>query len=240
MMYAGTLSYFAQLQAQSQLSALVSKVKISPIFNTDPNNPTQAISTVKALQLANAQGQQIYKIDQTNITEVLPKLHLSNDIKQDIQNSVNTGKYVITHTDNISVPGWNGAGYAIIDPLTGNNAYMISGGSNGGYYVGAYWGTFIALTILTAGLTGVVTSTGAILSASVIAELAIVRLIYEMYGLYPEVYGVEVQKCFASGFLVTIGIISNFVGFRGGLVIEAIEQYIGFNLPTNTGEQCLQ
>ena len=201
-MYAGTLSYFAQLQAQSQLAALASKAKTgllaakgifgyepkvdylfglprtissggihldiettqvarsldndnqktidfiiqtSPIgsalehqvpeqmFNTDPNNPTQGISTVKALQLANAQGQTIYKIDQTNIDAVLPKLNLSNDIKNDIQSSVNAGKYFITHTDNVSVPSWSGAGYAIIDPLSGSNAYMISGGSNGGF-----------------------------------------------------------------------------------------------------------
>ena len=204
MMYAGTLSYFAQLQAQHQLAALASKAKTgllaakgifgyepkitylfglprtissggihldiettqvsrsldndnqktidfiiqtSPIgsalehqvpeqmFNTDPNNPTQAISTVKALQLANAQGQQIYKIDQTNIDTTLPKLNLSNAIKQDIQQAINQGKYAITHTDNISVPGWSGAGYAIIDPQTGDNAYMISGGSNGGFFL---------------------------------------------------------------------------------------------------------
>ena len=103
------------------------------MFNTDPANPTQAISTVKALQLANAQGQQIYKIDQTNIDTVLQKLNLSDSIKQDIQSSVNAGKYVITHTDNVSVPGWSGAGYAIIDPLTGSDAYMISGGTNGAF-----------------------------------------------------------------------------------------------------------
>ena len=112
-MYAGTLSYFAQLQAQYKLSALA--------------------STVKALQLANAQGQQIYKIDQTNIDTVLPKLNLSNSVKQDIQSSVNVGKYVITHTDNVSVPGWSGAGYAIIDPTTGSDAYLISGGTNGAF-----------------------------------------------------------------------------------------------------------
>ena len=104
-MYAGTLSYFAGLQARHQL--------------------------------ANAQGQQIYKIDQTNIDTVLPKLNLSNPVKQDIQSSVNAGKYVITHTDNVSVPGWSGAGYAIIDPLTGSDAYMISGGENGGFLIWA-------------------------------------------------------------------------------------------------------
>ena len=150
-MYTGILSYFAQLQAGHQLSALSSKartgllaakgifgyepkvdylfglprsissggihldieitrvvrsldndnqktidfaIQTGPIgsalehqvpeqmFNTDPNNPTQAISTVKALQLANAQGQQIYKIDNTNIDEVLPKLNLSSTINK--------------------------------------------------------------------------------------------------------------------------------------------------------------
>ena len=131
-MYTGTLSYFAQLQAQHQLSAIAFKANIFPIFNTDPTNPTQAVSRVKALQLANTQGQQIYKIDSTNIDTVLPKLNLSSTIKQDIQSSVNAGKYVITHTDNVSVPGWSGAGYAIIDPLTGSDAYLISGGVNGG------------------------------------------------------------------------------------------------------------
>ena len=113
-MYAGTLSYFAQLQAQYELSALASKIK--------------------TLQLANQQGQQIYKIDNTNIDSVLPKLNLSDSIKNDIQNSINQGKYVITHTDNVSVPEWSGAGYAVIDPLTGSDAYMISGGENGGFF----------------------------------------------------------------------------------------------------------
>ncbi|WP_428738391.1 hypothetical protein, partial [Sulfurimonas sp.] len=120
------------------------------MFNTDPNNPTQAISTVKALQLANQQGQQIYKIDQTNIDTVLPKLNLSNTIKQDIQSSVNAGKYVITHTDNVSVPGWSGAGYAIIDPTTGSDAYMISGGENGGQYTPEDSFMIMMLSILSA------------------------------------------------------------------------------------------
>jgi hypothetical protein len=42
------------------------------------------------------------------------------------------GKEVITHTDAIEVPGWQGAGYIILDPQTGDGAYKISGGGNGG------------------------------------------------------------------------------------------------------------
>jgi len=62
MIYAGTLSYFAGLQAQYELSDLISKVK--------------------TLQIANIQGQQIYKMDQTNIDTALAKLNLSNSIKE--------------------------------------------------------------------------------------------------------------------------------------------------------------
>jgi hypothetical protein len=50
----------------------------------------------------------------------------------EIEASLNAGKEVITHTDSVSVPGWSGAGYVIIDPDTGAGAFKITGGSNGG------------------------------------------------------------------------------------------------------------
>jgi len=40
---------------------------------------------------------------------------------------------VTTHTSNVSVPGWTGSGYIVIDPKTGDGGYYISGGSNGGF-----------------------------------------------------------------------------------------------------------
>jgi hypothetical protein len=43
------------------------------------------------------------------------------------------GKEVITHTDRISVPGWTGEGYILLDPVLGDGAYKITGGANGGY-----------------------------------------------------------------------------------------------------------
>ena len=242
-MYAGTLSYFAQLQAQYELSTLASKANISPMFQRDPTNPTQAVSTVKALQLANQQGQQIYKIDNTNIDTVLPKLNLSNSIKQDIQSSVNVGKYVITHTDNVSVPGWSGAGYAIIDPTTGSDAYMISGGENGGFYVGVYWGVAVGGALLLSNYMLVKNKvTGKLvvqLVGPIIGFLLTVRVIYEMYGLYPSIYGQEVQKCFAMGFLYTLSVMGLFANGIADKVFEAIELIVGFSTPTNTVEQCI-
>jgi len=196
-MYTGTLSYFAQLQAQHQLSAIAFKANIFPIFNTDPTNPTQAISTIKALQLANTQGQQIYKIDSTNIDTVLPKLNLSSTIKQDIQSSVNAGKYVITHTDNVSVPGWSGAGYAIIDPLTGSDAYLISGGENGGY-IGLTYGYSFAILLFVGSTYG--------MPHLLAAALAMLITIIAVYNLYGVIYGEEMQKCFVTG--VAFGILA--------------------------------
>jgi hypothetical protein len=39
----------------------------------------------------------------------------------------------------VSVPGWSGAGYIILDPETGSGAFKIGGGQNGGllFIVGA-------------------------------------------------------------------------------------------------------
>lgn len=49
-----------------------------------------------------------------------------------MRQSVLTGKTVITHTDPLPVGGWTGAGYVIFDQATGDGAYKISGGLNGG------------------------------------------------------------------------------------------------------------
>ncbi len=203
MMYAGTLSYFAQLQGQTELSGLAAKARgrltaangifgyepkvdylfgvarsISggsvhldiPInlvtrvldnneqktvdftvqigitastlehlipeqmFNIDPLNPTDAISAVKAIQIANAQSQKLYRIDQTNLETALADVQLNDAVKSEIRAAVSIGKYVITHTNPINMPGWNGSGYIILDPLTGEGAYKILGGENGGDY----------------------------------------------------------------------------------------------------------
>jgi len=50
----------------------------------------------------------------------------------EILQAVSTGKEVVAHTDPVSVPGYTGAGYIILDPVTGEGAYRISGGKNGG------------------------------------------------------------------------------------------------------------
>ena len=94
--------------------------------------PTEAISAIKGLQLANAQGIQIYTINESNINSILSTLQIRGDIKTDIVNAVNAGKEIIVPQKEIQVSDWLGLGYIAMNPLTGEAAYIISGGLAGG------------------------------------------------------------------------------------------------------------
>ena len=109
-----------------------------------PEDPGEGISAVKALSKAAQQGQRIYHITPANAATVLPNIHIDAAAKSEITAALNAGKEVTTHTDPISVPGWSGAGYVIFDPVTGDGAYKISGGANGGWLLIAVF-VFIAV-----------------------------------------------------------------------------------------------
>ncbi|MDF1613699.1 hypothetical protein [Desulfurivibrio dismutans] len=93
----------------------------------------EAISAVKALQKAAAQGQRIYHITKENQAEALPNIHQGAQTMDEIRTALAVGKEVIVHTDPVSVPGWQGAGYVITDPYTGAGAWKIGGGANGSF-----------------------------------------------------------------------------------------------------------
>ncbi|MEW6418769.1 MAG: transglutaminase-like domain-containing protein [Nitrospirota bacterium] len=91
----------------------------------------EAISAVKALQIAAQNGIPIYTITNSNIDSIMPILTISNDDKEDIRNAINAGKEVIVSRDNITLFDWTGVGYIVRDPNTGSGSYMISGSLNG-------------------------------------------------------------------------------------------------------------
>jgi hypothetical protein len=101
------------------------------IFELLYNAP--AVSAVKILQIANENKIPVYSINKNNINQILPKLQVSQDVKTDIQNSINAGKEVTIPKQNIQYYDWEGVGYTIIDPDTGAGAYIISGGIAGGW-----------------------------------------------------------------------------------------------------------
>jgi len=119
------------------------------LFSTQ-QNPLNAISAVKALEIANDQVIPIYTINQSNINTILPQLQLDGGTIADIKNAVNAGQEVTVSKTDITFNGWTGCGYIIIDPLTGAGAYMISGGMNGAIAIGVIAAHFFVLTIIMA------------------------------------------------------------------------------------------
>jgi len=116
-------------------------VEKNPCRYTDENgvvqNPAQnacaeGISAVKAIAIAQQQGQKIYTINQDNRATALPKLPVGGNVGAEIRSAIEAGKTVTFHEKQISAHGWTGYGFIIIDPETGAGAYLIEGKGNGG------------------------------------------------------------------------------------------------------------
>jgi hypothetical protein len=167
---------------------------------TNEQNPGEAISAVKALQKANAAGQRIYHITQANQSTILPNIHHHPDTMAEIQNALNAGKEVITHADAVSVPGWTGAGYIITDPVTGDGAYKISGGGNGGAismdeFIGMFAGIFIGLGIVAAN--AIIAGATLLFFIPLIISMAAIIALYKLTNSLAE---------FATGAGVALGV----------------------------------
>lgn len=93
-------------------------------------------STTQVLIEAVEQNIPIYTVTQDNMHTVLPQLSLTEDVRQEITNAVNVGKVVIIPQRDVNQGNWTGTGYIVQDPITGEGAYLIDGGYNGGSWEG--------------------------------------------------------------------------------------------------------
>jgi len=180
--------------------------RIPEMLFTNEENPGEAVSAVKALAIANAEGQRIYQVTSENVNAVLPVLNISSEVKDEIRASVAVGKVATVSQNNITVGSWTGVGYIIADPETGAGAYRISGGENGGYVVGLAIGFGAGMFIL--GSMVELSSTGGAalpLLAPLLEALIIVMtgaLIYIMVLSALSDNPSMVAGCFLSGFLL--------------------------------------
>jgi len=119
------------LQQSGVLSSTLEHAIPEQMFlNSD--NPNEGISAVKAINIAIQQGQRVYKLTKQNQLLSLQNIRHDALTMAEIKNALSQGKEVTTHTNSINAFGWGGAGYIIIDPISGEGAYKISGGLNGG------------------------------------------------------------------------------------------------------------
>jgi hypothetical protein len=92
---------------------------------------TEAISAVKAIQLAHDQIVPVHTVTKQNVASLLPVLQLSSDLETEISNAANAGMEITVPERNLVVQDWSGVGYIVLNPANGEGAYRISGGLNG-------------------------------------------------------------------------------------------------------------
>jgi hypothetical protein len=102
------------------------------IKNPTLDSCTEGISAVKAIAIAQREGQKIYTITKQNATTALATLPVGGDMGAEIRSAVQSGKEVIVHERAITAYGWTGYGYIIVDPDTGAGSYLIEGNGHGG------------------------------------------------------------------------------------------------------------
>jgi hypothetical protein len=97
----------------------------------------KAVSAVKALLLAQAQGIPLFRLTGKNGSQIWPQLKVNQAILQDIKAAAAQGYEVILPQQEISLNDWQGLGYIVRQPATGSGAYLISGGLAGSFGGGA-------------------------------------------------------------------------------------------------------
>lgn len=98
-------------------------------------SPQEAVSAVKAIAAAGAAGQKIYTLTSANQayhSDVLGQLSIDSAIKAELSSALAAGKEATVHQSAVTIGGYSGVGYIIIDPDTGAGAYKIAGGASGG------------------------------------------------------------------------------------------------------------
>lgn len=101
-------------------------------FNSVYGRPQgTALSAAEYLHYAVLRGVPIYSITPENAAAVLPSLAVSDDVRNDISTAIANGKVVVTAGRSVLARTTSGIGYIILDPVTGEGAYLIDGGLNG-------------------------------------------------------------------------------------------------------------
>jgi hypothetical protein len=115
-----------------------------PPFDTNKPACTEGISAVKAIAIAQSQGQKVFTINQQNAAQAIPLLSHRASVIDEIRSSIAAGKEVTIHESSVTANGWSGAGYSVVDPETGAGAYLIEGGARGGALV-IFFGVILAI-----------------------------------------------------------------------------------------------
>ncbi len=91
-----------------------------------------AMSADLALALAVDRGITVHRVDLSNLSAILPTLSFDQAVLDEIEGWVLSGGEALVPAEAMAFIEWTGVGYVLIDPLTGDSRYQISGTLAGG------------------------------------------------------------------------------------------------------------
>ncbi|MBO9678474.1 MAG: transglutaminase domain-containing protein [Acidovorax sp.] len=212
--------------------------------NGQVQNPTkmdcvQGISAVKAIAIAQAEGQRIYTINQQNAATALSNLPVGGSVGAEIRAAVEAGKEVTVHERAISAKGWTGYGYIITDSETGAGGYLIEGKGNGGWLAGFASGAILGLIMVA--FAGVAISGAMGVFAVGILLLVIAVLLVPFVALMALMYengNEEWRSCFWGGFGIGLSVSTYSLAGALAKVVQMIGLAMGIAIPSNAATQC--
>ena len=190
--------------ASAEEHAVPETILRDPALAENDARQAQGVSAVKALVLAAKAGQKIYVLSGTNTAlhqTVLAELRISQDVKNEIAVALDAGKEVVVHEANVTIDGWSGSGYQIIDPESGSGAYKIAGGANGGKAVPTAVGMAMGLAVGLA-MTALLAS-APFLGAAGVALIAVHIMAITMISILITAFLIEKEtySCFSGAFM---------------------------------------
>ncbi|TDX48927.1 hypothetical protein C7959_12438 [Orenia marismortui] len=132
-----------QVKFYNMVSGMISSYLEGSIFEQTFGG--EAVSTMHILKHANQQGIPVYTINQDNVDSVLPQLEYDSAKKQEFRNLINNGKEITVPERDVTINGWSGTGYIVLNPDDGTGEYIISGGLSGGafdFLKSQFWSLF--------------------------------------------------------------------------------------------------
>ena len=184
----------------------------------------EGISAVKAITIAQSQGQKIYTINRNNAAMALPKLPVGGDTGAEIRNAIQAGKEVTVHQSPINSHGWTGYGYVVVDPDTGAGGYIIEGKGNGGWMDLAEWiknnpgWSAIAALVL-----GLLAGVGGLLGA----VFLLMSLAISATSLYYNIMNITSEECGGPAMAGLFSVLALGV-FGGGLFFSGVGVAVSF------------
>lgn len=116
----------SKLFAFNFASGMWSSLMEDHVFTQLHNLPS--VSTIKALNEANALGLKLYQINATNVDAVLAAATLPAVVENSIRSAVAAGRWAIAPHSTLSYLNWTGVGWIEYDPANGYAAWLIYGG----------------------------------------------------------------------------------------------------------------